>query len=646
MAIFSSMQSITSFHYRLLIRRFFTGVALFQLSRLLFLFMNPNTVEGSYIDLFLASLRYDLTALSILFIPILLLHIFPSSFSNTKIWQRIISALMIVLIGTALILNCVDAAWFAYSQKRSTSDLFLIISTGNDLGNNIANYLLDFWYVLLSWLLLLWLLIKSESKNRKSVERFSQKSPSDLRVFTKIILALVLAGLEVIGFRGGLQLKPLSIQAAARMVPQSAIPLVLNTPYTLMKSIGQSALIDPDYMTPDSARSVFPVERVIKSDSSMTEKNLIIIVMESFSREFISYYHPQQNTTPFLDSLMRHSDCWPNTFANAKRSIEGIPAVLASIPHLMDQPFINSAYNISNINSPASLLLPLGYTSGFFHGGNNGTMGFDNFSRLCGYQKYYGRNEYRGPSADYDGNWGISDHAFFRFMIEEINTWKPPFTSAFFSLSSHHPYHIPASYRSLIPEQLSPIEKSVFYADLSLRSFFTEAKKQPWYKNTVFVITSDHSGPAGTPYSAGRLGAYHIPLIIVNPSDENPETHPEIAQQTDILPTALYLCGYHGKISAFGRNLYDGDKGWSVHYTNNSWGFIRNEHMLLFDGEETTHIFQRNDSMMSHNKVLELKESPEVKSSELLLKAILKQYNYGLIHNAIITRDEKTSLAH
>lgn len=645
MFIFGEMQSITIFHYRLLFCRFFTALALFQISRILFLALNPNTFEGNIPDLFIASLRYDVTALSILFIPILLMHIYPIRFFNQQAWQRSISIVLVIIISFSLLLNCIDSAWFAYSQKRSTTDLFSIIGTGNDLGNNLKDYLLDFWYVLVCWLLLVGVAIKTEKKFRKSVIRFSETDPPNLPLPFRLLLPLLLIGLEVLGFRGGLQLKPLSIQAAARMVPQSAIPLVLNTPYTFMKSIGQSALADPQYLTMEQARNIFPVERTMPYDSTKTRKNLIIIVMESFSYEYISYYHPGKNTTPFLDSLMRHSDCWPNTFANAKRSIEGIPAILASMPHLMDQPFINSAYNITNINSPASLLHPLGYSSGFFHGGNNGTMGFDNFSKLCGYQKYYGRNEYKGSASDYDGNWGISDHAFFHFMIQEINSWKQPFTTAFFSLSSHHPYYIPPEFQQQIPANLSPVEKSIYYADLSLRRFFTEAQLQPWYDSTAFIITSDHSGPAETPYTAGRLGAFHIPLIIVDPSDKKPETFQDLAQQTDILPTALHLCGYHGKISAFGRNLYESRNGWSVNYSNNSWCIINDHHLLLFDGQESTHAFLRNDTLLSRNNVQQLIKSTEVLSSELLLKAILKQYNHGLIYNALISRNEKTTTA-
>lgn len=639
------MQSLTGFHYLLYLRRFLTALLLFQLSRVLFYAINPTTLAGALPDLLLAALRYDLTALSILLLPVLALHIFPLPINNHRIWQAVISTLLVPATGISLLLNCVDAAWFAYTRKRSTADLFSLLTTGDDFGNNIVGYLTDFWYVTICWLALLWILVRSEQQNRKAVAAFSRTSYPPGRPLLRIAGILLFTTLAVVGFRGGLQMKPLSVQAAARMVPEAAIPLVLNTPYTIMKSLGEPPLPDPDFITLEDARKVFPVTRIIHPAPATPPKNLVILVLESFSTEYISYYHPEKNTTPFLDSLMRHSDCWPNTFANAKRSIEGIPAILASLPHLMDQPFINSVYNVSTINSPASLLGPKGYNSGFFHGGNNGTMGFDNFTRLCGYQQYFGRKEYRGPQKDYDGNWGISDHAFLHFMVEELNTWKTPFTAAFFSLSSHHPYFIPEAYRNRIPPEFTPIEKGIRYTDYSLSNFFAEAKKQPWYANTVFIITADHSGPATLPYTAGRMGAFHVPLIIVRSDTSAPRIYPDIAQQTDILPTALYLCGYEGKVSAFGRNLYDPGQGWSVNYANHSWSIITGKFTLLFDGEATTHVFRRSDSLLTRNLLPQAGAWPEVQSSGQLLKAILKQYNHGLLHNALITPHEKTTPA-
>ncbi len=620
-------------HYQLLFKRLILLLALFQLSRFIFGFTNPSTVSSDYFSIFLAGLRYDITTICILNLPVLLMHVYPSKFSFSAGYQKIISVLIISLNSLALLFNYIDTGWFPFIQKRSTIDFFTLISTGDDLQNNIGIYLLDFWYLVLFWGLSLFALIYFEIRFRKSVNT-SQNKIQFLPTHLRIGVAVLLIIFGIIGFRGGMQLKPLSIQAAAKMVPSNSIPLVLNTPYTLFKSRDDQLLKEPTFIPMEEAKKIFNIHQVVSSDTTFNKKNVVLIIMESFSYEYISFYHPEKTITPFLDSLMKVSDTWPNCFANAKRSIEGIPAVLSSMPSLMDQSFINSAYNVSNINSLASILQPHGYTSVFFHGGNNGTMGFDNFTKLAGYSKYFGKKEYDGPSEDYDGHWGIFDDRFFSFMIRKINGFTPPFHTAFFSISSHHPYTIPSDYKNKIPSGLTPAQQGMAYADASLRSFFDLAKKQKWYDETIFIITSDHSGPATTAYTSNRLGAYHIPLLFINPQSTNGKIHPETAQQTDILPSALHLLNYAGNYTSLGRNLFKNEEGWSINYSNQTWELITDTRILQFDGTNTTHYYLRSDSLLTTDLINTT--FPSKDTSSQLIRALLQQYHYGLIHNQIL----------
>ena len=619
-------------HYSALFKRLLLLLFLYQASRIAFGVANPSTLSSNYLSLLLAGSRYDITAICIFNAPIFLLHFYPSKFSFSKSYQKFISIYLILINSLALLFNYIDAGWFPFIQKRSTIDLFSLISTGDDLKNNLGLYILDYWYLALCWILSIFLLIYFEKKFRSTISEAKSKIEF-LQTHLRFGMAIILLGLGIIGFRGGLQLKPLSIQAAAKMAPSNSIPFVLNTPYTIFKSRDDQLLKEPVLMDLQEAKKIFNIHQVMKSDSLFNQKNVVLIIMESFSYEYISYYHRGKKTTPFFDSLMRVSDSWPNCFANAKRSIEGIPAVLTSFPSLMDQSFINSAYNVSNLNSLASLLKPFGYTSAFFHGGNNGTMGFDNFCKLAGYPLYFGRKEYKGPAADYDGHWGIFDDKYFSFMIDKINEWKTPFHCAFFSVSSHHPYTIPADYKNQIPKNFLPVEQGMWYADASLRSFFEKAMKQSWYENTIFVITSDHSGPASTKYTSNRLGAYHIPLIIFDPTQTNASIHSETAQQCDIIPSVLDRLNYSGKYAAFGRNLFKDTMGWSMNYSNNTWELINDKVVLQFDGVQATHLYSRTDLLLQNDLISKPKHPSD--TSTKFIKAILQQYQYGLIHNQI-----------
>lgn len=626
------MPSRMKLHYRILTGRLLFILTLFQISRIIFAIYNPTTVVGNWSDLAITGLRYDVTCIFILNLPVLIFSSYPIRFSNNRNFQLSVSAWVIIVNNIALLFNLIDAGWFPYVQKRTTFDFFLMISEGEDFKHSIFRYIIDYFELLLIWISFIVCSFYFEKAIRGKIIKSSTADHCFPALPLRLFSGFIVISISIIGFRGGLQLKPLSVQAAARFVPSQSIPLVLNTPYTIIKSMGDTYLEDPEYMSADAAKQIFPLRKSMNRNGELRKLNLVLIVLESFSYDYISYYHPAKTTTPFIDSLMRVADCWPNTFANAKRSIEGIPAVIASIPALSENPFITSAYNLTKINSPASLLEPLGFTCGFFHGGTNGTMGFDNFTKLAGYRNYYGKNEFPQVHEDNLGQWGIHDHAFYHCMIETLDKWKEPFHAAVFSLSSHHPYDVPDKFSIPGIEKLNKTEKAIAYSDQSLRNFFEEAKSTPWYDSTIFIITADHSGPSIGKYTSGPVGAYHIPLIIVGPSGKKGNLHREIAQQTDVLPTILHLLNYQGNYSAFGRDLFAENNGWSVQFNNNSWQMINDRCSFRFDGEQAFDFRSRSNPQYA----TENNQTTASDSELVFLKAILQQYYEGLTHNSVV----------
>jgi len=232
-------------YYRPLLMQVAMLVALYFLSRIAFATMNPATVQGSYLELFLASLRFDLCAVIILNSPVIVAQLIPARFVLSPTFRISLSAWIIPVNAAALLMNCIDAAWFSFVQKRTTADFFALISTGDDLNNNILQYLAEYYRLLLFWLVLVVAIIVAEKKIRSiTLQQYLQKSPS-LKVSARLITFIVAGSLFVIGFRGGTGLKPLSVQSAAAMVSPEAIPLVLNTPFTLIKSWGIPAWTTP-----------------------------------------------------------------------------------------------------------------------------------------------------------------------------------------------------------------------------------------------------------------------------------------------------------------------------------------------------------------------------------------------------------------
>src|SRR5690606_17812963 len=188
--------------------------------------------------------------------------------------------------------------------------------------------------------------------------------------------------------------------------------------------------------------------------------------------------------TPCLDSLMQSGALFTNAYANALHSSAAIPAILAGIPAITAPTFSTSIYANNNVNSIASLLQNKGYKSAFFHGGTNGSMSFDLFTKNAGYDAYYGRNEYNNEK-DYDGTWGIWDEPFFQYFNRKITTLPQPFHAAIFSLSSHHPYKLPKHYTPKINNATLPIHQVIQYTDHAVKLFFEAAKNQSWFHNTI-----------------------------------------------------------------------------------------------------------------------------------------------------------------
>jgi phosphoglycerol transferase MdoB-like AlkP superfamily enzyme len=424
------------------------------------------------------------------------------------------------------------------------------------------------------------------------------------------------------------------MQDAALYVDASSIPAVLNTPFTVMKSLGGSSFPSKPYMPEKEALAIFKMHHQYETNSVFTNENVVLIILESFSSEYIGCLNHSTGYTPFLDSLSSQGLLCTRAFANSRRSIEGIPSVVTSIPHLMEDAFITSPYNINKVNSIASSLKKNGYTNYFFHGGNNGTMGFDGFSKVAGFDSYFGRNQYDGPKSDFDGYWGIFDDKFYAFAIRKLKQTKVPFSCTIFSLSSHDPYVIPTTLKGKFNKGSRPIHESIGYADYSLQQFFEAAKLQTWYKNTLFIITADHTGPTNDPFYSNRFGQLQIPILYFRPDNSLKATSTKVTQQTDIVPTILDLLNYNGNYSSIGQSLFSKNQHWNISYSNGIWQLINEQYLVQYNGENVSALYNiQVDSLLQKNQV----KFNASKANELkpLVESILQQYRDGLQNNKL-----------
>ncbi|MCS6790766.1 MAG: LTA synthase family protein [Bacteroidia bacterium] len=511
----------------------------FQVTRLAFLLWNKAYLESAppWTELWLKGWLFDTIALSWLLLPMWVALLLGQR--KVAFWLWLVSGLM------ALAVEVIDIGYFRYTLKRSGLSLLHMLSFWRDSLPALSKYVRDFTAGFFFWGLLaggVWV------GGRKLSRLRPVQGPAR---WVGWGLSGIILGL---GLRGGWRLKPLSaIDAAIEGCP-SCTPFVLNTTFMLLKSIEQPPL--PPW--PEAPPSISPYPRWYvppASPSPAPQYNVVIFILESFSQEYI-----EQGYAPFLRQLLSQGHAVRWGFATNTRSAEGIPAILSGMPSWSEEPLIFTPYITSIRYSLGELLSQWGYTTLFFHGGNNGTMLLDSYTRQAGFQYYIGRKEYPRPEADYDGTWGIWDEPFLRFCADKIDSLPQPFLAVVFTLSSHHPYAIPPSLRdSFLPGTL-PIHRCIQYTDRALRSFFERAEKAPWFRRTLFVFTADHTGPSEAPYHPVRT--FWVPIGFYLPTGKLPAGD-SIGSHIDILPSILETIGYPYRVPVWGRSLW--------HYDSLAW---------------------------------------------------------------------------
>lgn len=618
--------------------RLLVMLGMYEISRIIYYIYNyhyfSSLTFGHVLYYLFVGLRFDISAIILTNVPFALLSIIPFGKEDGIYRKYVVRSVYMVVNSFALFTQFGDTVFFPYVYKRSTADIFKFLSLGHDTANVMPTVLKDFWYILVIWGALVLLMGYLYSKVGKNAVK---PVPKDRPYIVATFLAYILTfGLLLLGYRGGLQLKPLSIIDAAEYSPTQDIPLVINTPFSIIKTYDTPPLKQYHFFPDNKLPSLYNTHY---SGSLKTPRkiNIVNIILESFSKEYIGALNNLHETnTPFLDSLISQSLVMDDAYSDGKRSIEGIPAVVAGLPSWMDTPYITSNYNSDNPMSLPKYLAKLGYRSAFFHGGNNGTMGFTAFCKEAGFDYYYGRTEYNNDK-DYDGNWGIWDEPFFQYFAKNLDTLHQPFYAAIFSLSSHHPFSIPDKYKDRFVQKGNemPILKCVRYSDMALKEFFKTASHQPWFDSTLFVITADHAGPSVNPYYTNRLGMYEIPIIFyMHNSNLKARCH-EVAQHADILPSVLDYIHYPYPYFAFGKSVFDTtEPHYAVNYINDCYQLVKAPYCLQIEGKKTTALYDyKSDSMLNHNLIT---EKPLVRDSlAKTLEAIMQTYSEDIIDNKL-----------
>lgn len=619
-------------------------MVLYTISRLFFYWVNidlyPSVSANHLLEMLFGGMRFDLTALlylNALYLLLVLLPL-PTAIRNHTTYISIAKWSFWLPNILGFIVNCMDIVYVRFTDRRTTCTVFTEFQNDGNLASIIGQSMVQYWYVTLFGVALIALFILCTRKQWQAL------TPRKTWVYYVVesLLMVVTIYFVVIGIRGGFgkYTRPITISNALQYTntPQETA-ILLNTPFSLMKSLENTTYQHPHYFSNEQAEQIFsPIHTdEIEANERLGSTNVVVIILESFSKEYIGFYNQHitgyEGYTPFLDSLLAHSVTYTHSFASGRKSIDAMPSVLSSIPMLIE-PYIVTPYSTNAVSSLADVLRKEGYATAFFHGAPNGSMGFQAYARSAGFERYYGMNEYDGIEA-FDGTWAIWDEEFLEYYARTMSDMPQPFMTSVFTASSHHPFRVPERYEGVFPKGTMPIHQCVGYTDHALRAFFHYAQQQDWYQNTLFVLTADHTNQVSLPQYANAKGLFEVPIAFYSPRWNQGYLHTQGAvSQTDIMPSVLAYLGYTKPYFAFGENALTQEKQhpWAVCYNHPVYQLFSDSLLLQFDGTALRAVYNyQNDPTLQHNIATTTDTQPLL----TYLRAYIQQYIYRLTTNQL-----------
>ena len=629
------------------------------LARVLYLLLNysyfaVDMTYGHLLELFMGGLVFDTSAILITNSLYIFLMLLPWHGKETRLYQQVCKGVFLCINGLALFVNCCDAVYFRFTMRRTTTTIFSEFSNEGNILSIFFQELVNHFYLVFIFGVIIWALYKFYRSTR-----LRQRHYVWWQYDVAMLLSLLfVAPFTVAGIRGGFTtaVRPITISNANQYADHPIeAALVLNTPFSLYRTIGKDVFVVPDYFNPEDLEVIYsPIHQPdivtndsVDSDTTFVKKNVVILIVESFGREYIGALNRSldggryKGYTPFVDSLIAHSVTFTHSYCNGRKSIDGMPSILSSIPMFVE-PFFLTPASMNHVSGIARLLGNEGYETAFFHGAQRGSMGFQAFANATGFKAYYGREDFNADSRfgnddDFDGTWAIWDEPFLQYYGAKMSEMKEPFMTAVFTASSHHPYVVPEKYQDVYPEEGLIIHKCIRYTDMAIRKFFERVSHEPWFHNTIFVLTSDHTNLSDHAYYQTDLGGFCSPIIIYEPGNQSriPEIQDKIAQQIDILPTVMGMLHYPRPYFAFGIDLFNTppEETWAVNYLNGIYQYVKKEHVLQFDGEKTIGIYALSDSLMQNNLNGQLPDQPWMEQD---LKAIIQQYMSRMVEDRLM----------
>ena len=594
--------------------RIFLVYICYSICRILFIYFNNDITQiesfSELADLCYHGIRFDNVAIVYSNLIFILLSILPWKGTTLIAYQKILFLVFLSCNTFFLSLNFVDLAYYRFNNNRLMSNFLEVVEFETNKVTLLFHFIEVYYYLFILFFMMIFILAWAYKKVKVYpifIDNYLNYSLSSVIFFLGTI------ALFVLGARGGdfkKSTRPITIIDAMNDVktPQQS-DVVLNSAFTVLKTLGMNKVKKTNRFSQEEINSVLnPVKHYTENNRFGKRPNVVIFILESMAREYwgsmnVSYDIPGfKGYTPFLDSLAQHSLIFPNHFATSRKSIHGMPSILAGIPSF-ETSYSSSLYSRQKVESVVSVAKALDYDTSFFHGAANGSMGLSGFANTLGYEQYYGRTEFNNDN-EFDGFWGIWDEPFFLFTKSILDQKKTPFLSTIFTISSHEPYIIPKKYEGVFDKGDLQMHQCVGYTDFALKKFFESSKNSDWFDDTIFIFTADHGNQTFYPFYKKMVNRFANPLMIYKPNSNLVGVDNRLASHMDIFPTVADLIDYPKPFRSWGRSLVSDDttEPFVVNYFSGGSYFIMDENYIcVHNGFDAIGFYELNDKNFENN---------------------------------------------
>lgn len=565
----------------------------FTLFRAAFLFMYPDEFDsvpmGELARAFAQGVRFDLSATSMVFVGLVALaHVPYLSRMRAYRYLWVVAAQFAAVFYFVLLAS--DLQYYHFGQKRLGYEAFAYLGS---IGPVLVTALRDTPVVFISSLLAVVGLMYALWRWARGARLLE---PSGIGRGATVVAYLVIVPLLIVGIRGGVQRVPLRLGDSFISNSHAALnTLTINSPFLVLKYSGEDSM--PRLMPRDEAlsraRSLlglqgapadprYPLLVECQGAAEPKRYNVVLILVESLSAKFIGALGSKvAGLTPEFDALARQGLLFNRFYANGSRTPHGVFITLTGFMDQAQRPLMLRQGLRDNFSSLSRLLKDEGYSTMFVHGG---PLDFDNLEGLMRKERFdvvMGMNDMQGCDTR-KTTWGCADGYIYDTALEQMRQHAgKPFFLYMLTVSMHTPYELPSNgFNKLGPSDHPQYEflNALYYADYALGEFIRKASVEPYFKDTIFLITADHTHHV----NLNAHDSQHIPLLIYAPGIVEPGVRSTVGSQTDIVPTVAGLLGLR-RYASTGRDLMaiGQDEGYAFYFLNTNLGWIEKDTLSI-----------------------------------------------------------------